>query len=123
MLHFHLLPAVIFIKKDYHPPLLELATLLWKSTNQFKVIVRLGVHYELEAKRTTETCHESNCKLERSYYFSGIRLLCFAILLSGGARGGLGGYSPPSEHASPRRKVKSTFSEIFGIHSTLKTIF
>ena len=28
---------------------------------------------------------------------------------SGGTRGGLGGYSPPSEHASPRRKVKSDF--------------
>ena len=42
---------------------------------------------------------------------------------SGGARGGLGGHSPPSEHASPRRKVKSDFSEIFGIYSTLKAIF
>ena len=27
----------------------------------------------------------------------------------GGARGGLGGYSPPSKHASPRRKVKRDF--------------
>ena len=30
-------------------------------------------------------------------------------LFRGGARGGLGGYNPPSEHASPRRKVKSDF--------------
>ena len=27
----------------------------------------------------------------------------------GGARGGLGGYSPPSEHARPRLKVKNDF--------------
>ena len=29
----------------------------------------------------------------------------------GGARGRLGGYSPPSEHASPRRKLNS---DVFG---------
>ena len=34
----------------------------------------------------------------------------------GGARGGLGGYSPPSEG-------ESDFSEIFSIYTTLKTIF
>ena len=36
--------------------------------------------------------------------------------LRGGAKGGLGGYSSPSEHASPRWKVKAIFSEIFGIY-------
>ena len=30
-----------------------------------------------------------------------------------GARGGLGGYSPPTEHASPRLKVKSDFFRRF----------
>ena len=41
-----------------------------------------------------------------------------------GARGGLErDIAPPLEHASSRRKVKSDFSEIFGIYSTLKTIF
>ena len=34
-----------------------------------------------------------------------------------------GAILPPSEHGSPRWKVKSDFSEIFGIHSTLKAIF
>ena len=39
----------------------------------------------------------------------------------GGARGWLGAIALSSEHTSPRRKA--IFSEIFGIYSTLKTIF
>ena len=44
-------------------------------------------------------------------------------LTRSGARGGLGGYSPRRSMLAPSRKVKSDFSEIFGIYSTLKTIF
>ena len=41
-----------------------------------------------------------------------------------GARGGLeGAIVPPSEHTSPRRKVKSEFFGDFWHYSTLKTIF
>ena len=31
------------------------------------------------------------------------------VITRGGARGGLGGYSPPSEHASPRSEGESDF--------------
>ena len=48
----------------------------------------------------------------------------YYLYSSGGARGGLGGYSPPSERASPPVGMrKAIFSEIFGIYSTLETIF
>ena len=41
----------------------------------------------------------------------------------GGARGGLGGYSPPLEHASPPLESEKRFWDIFGIYGTLKTIY
>ena len=42
-----------------------------------------------------------------------------------GAREGLGGYGPPSEHASPRQKVKRDFFGDFWhlLYSTMKVIF
>ena len=42
------------------------------------------------------------------------RRISLQLVLRGGARGGLGGYSPPSEHASPPSEgEKRFFSEIF----------
>ena len=42
----------------------------------------------------------------------------------GGARGGLTGYNPLSEHANPPSEgEKLFFLEIFGIYSILETIF
>ena len=42
----------------------------------------------------------------------------------GKARGGTReGYSSPLKHASPLSEGEAIFSEIFGIYSTLKTIF
>ena len=41
----------------------------------------------------------------------------------GGARGGLGDYSPVGAYWSPVGRGKAILSEIFGIYSTLKTIF
>ena len=67
----------------------------------------------------------SKNKIFVTSHFSTLYLLFLFTRVSGrgGARGGLGGYSPPSEHASPPSEGEMHFLEIFGIHSTLKTIF
>ena len=48
-----------------------------------------------------------------SHYF------CFCAICQGRVRG----LQPHRDMLAPHRKMKNNFSEIFGIHSTLKTVF
>ena len=66
----------------------------------------------------------SSCPLLNFSFVATCLARCLAMIeyCRGGA-GGARGYSPRRSMLAPRRKVKSVFSEIFGIYSTLKTIF
>ena len=67
------------------------------------------------------------CQLAKSVSFVYVYSLKIAknlgVDIRGGARGGLGAITPCWSMLAPRRRVKSDFSEIFGIYSALKAIF
>ena len=74
----------------------------------------MGFRSTKNVEKSVTYCHEVPLCIEcRKYFFkyiNAVKNLCNTTNTNrGGARGGLGGYSPSSEHASPRRKVKSDF--------------